>query len=329
VVLICRGLGALLRLLLTEPVGHQTRAPVSSSMTYRYSQVGRRGPPRRCIGLAQTDLAGEQGNALLGQALTDIAGRGGTRSGLGESSTRASTWCSGSSSSTRASTLRSSLVSINDGDTGVTSWSDTISACRRIGSSVRCPFRRPDQLGSHQYREHIQCVVDRVAAQRPGRGQQRRRPAHRRRPPHSERVAGQPSSRERLPSGRDCASGQIVESDNEFVQPSAPPIVSRHAAVMYSRSIVTTGIMSHMSRYGAPRGKPQRGNYASYVVGSGQIYRASVSLPPAEADKLVATAREMDCSVSGLIQQIIAHLDIDERGLPSWYEAPGQQAMIA
>jgi hypothetical protein len=107
------------------------------------------------------------------------------------------------------------------------------------------------------------------------------------------------------------------------------PIVSRHAAVMYSRSIVKTGIMSHMSRYGAPRGKPQRGNHASYVVGSGQIYRASVSLPPAEADKLVATAREMDCSVSGLIQQIIAHLDIDECGLPSWYEAPGQQAMIA
>jgi len=84
-----------------------------------------------------------------------------------------------------------------------------------------------------------------------------------------------------------------------------------------------------MARYGAVRGRPQRGNYASYVVGSGQIYRASVNLPPEDADKLVAAAREMDCSVSGLIQQIIAHLDIDERGLPSWYEAPGQQAMIA
>ena len=110
--------------------------------------------------------------------------------------------------------------------------------------------------------------------------------------------------------------------------PHDRPIVSRHAADLRS-GFVWSHHDGHMARYGAVRGRPQRGNYASYVVGSGQIYRASVNLPPEDADKLVAAAREMDCSVSGLIQQIIAHLDIDERGLPSWYEAPGQQAMIA
>ena len=84
-----------------------------------------------------------------------------------------------------------------------------------------------------------------------------------------------------------------------------------------------------MARYGAVRGRPQRGNYASYVVGSGQIYRASVNLPPEDADKLVAAAREMDCSVSGLIQQLVARMAVAESGAPTWYAAPEQQAMIA
>ena len=106
------------------------------------------------------------------------------------------------------------------------------------------------------------------------------------------------------------------------------PIVSRHAADLRS-GFVWSHHDGHMARYGAVRGRPQRGNYASYVVGSGQIYRASVNLPPEDADKLVAAARLICCGDAGHIQQIIAHLDIDERGLPSWYEAPGQQAMIA
>jgi len=84
-----------------------------------------------------------------------------------------------------------------------------------------------------------------------------------------------------------------------------------------------------MAQYGAPRGKPQRGNYPSYVVGSGVNYRPGVNLPPAEADKLVTAALAMDCSVSGLLQQLVARMPVDAQGAPTWYEAPAQQSLIA
>lgn len=81
-----------------------------------------------------------------------------------------------------------------------------------------------------------------------------------------------------------------------------------------------------MQRFGAPRGKIQRGNGVTYVVGSGLRYRPGVNLPPAEADKLVAAAAVMDCSVSSVIQQLVARMEIDaSTGAPTWYEAPDEQ----
>lgn len=87
---------------------------------------------------------------------------------------------------------------------------------------------------------------------------------------------------------------------------------------------VPTGRVCVMAQYGAPRGKPQRGNYPSYVVGSGVSYRPGVNLPPSEADKIVTAALAMDCSVSGLLQQLVARMVVDEHGVPAWYEPPDQ-----
>jgi hypothetical protein len=64
----------------------------------------------------------------------------------------------------------------------------------------------PIKLGSHQYREHIQRVVDRVAAQRPGRGQQRRRTAGSRRKVNASPVNPTRASASTLPGGTSATS---------------------------------------------------------------------------------------------------------------------------
>lgn len=86
-----------------------------------------------------------------------------------------------------------------------------------------------------------------------------------------------------------------------------------------------------MSRNGAARGRVQRGHAVTYEVGSGHIYRPGLNLPPAEADKIVTASRAMNHSVSGLIQQLIARMEVDENGVPTWYEEPveEQQQLIA
>ena len=82
---------------------------------------------------------------------------------------------------------------------------------------------------------------------------------------------------------------------------------------------------------GAPRGRVQRGHAATYKVGSGVNYRPGVNLPPAEANKIVTASRAMNYSVSGLIQQLIARMEVDEHGVPTWFEKPAeeQQRLIA
>lgn len=82
---------------------------------------------------------------------------------------------------------------------------------------------------------------------------------------------------------------------------------------------------------GAPRGRIQRGNAAGYQLGSGLSYRPTCNLPAAEAEKIVIAAAAMNCSVSGLIQQLVARMDVDEHGVPRWYEPADdlQQRLIA
>lgn len=86
-----------------------------------------------------------------------------------------------------------------------------------------------------------------------------------------------------------------------------------------------------MSKNGAARGRVQRGHPATYEVGSGANYRPGVNLPPAEANKIVTASRAMNYSVSGLIQQLIARMEVDQNGVPTWYEEPAeeQQRLIA
>lgn len=78
-------------------------------------------------------------------------------------------------------------------------------------------------------------------------------------------------------------------------------------------------------RVGAPRGQIQRGNAVGYELGSGRSYRTSVNLPAGEAEKIVIAAAAMNCSVSGLMQQLVARMQVDEHGAPTWYEPPGEQ----
>lgn len=80
-----------------------------------------------------------------------------------------------------------------------------------------------------------------------------------------------------------------------------------------------------MARNGGPRGKPQRGNSPSYVMGSGLVYRPGLSLPPAEAEKIVLAAQATQCTVSGLLTQMVSRMEVDEHGVPSWFERPEEQ----
>lgn len=86
-----------------------------------------------------------------------------------------------------------------------------------------------------------------------------------------------------------------------------------------------------MPKNGAARGRVQRGHAVTYEVGSGRTYRPGLNLPPAEADKIVTASRAMDYSVSGLIQQLIARMEVDENGIPTWFQESEeeQQRLIA
>lgn len=77
-----------------------------------------------------------------------------------------------------------------------------------------------------------------------------------------------------------------------------------------------------------PRRHPPRGRSINYVVGCGEVYRPGVNLPPAEADKLVTAARNMDCTISGLLTKIIGRLEVDQNGLPLWYEPLAEQEQM-
>lgn len=82
-----------------------------------------------------------------------------------------------------------------------------------------------------------------------------------------------------------------------------------------------------MARHGGPvRGNAQRGkNAVSYEIGSGQPYKVSCNLPPEVAEKVVVAARGMNGSIAGLVVAALAHMEVDEHGLPTWFQAPDEQ----
>lgn len=83
---------------------------------------------------------------------------------------------------------------------------------------------------------------------------------------------------------------------------------------------------------GPVRGNAQHGkNSISYVLGSGAPYRVGCNIPPTAAEKIVTAARGMNGSVAGLIVALIERMEVDENGVPVWYEPPDekQQQLIA
>ena len=77
---------------------------------------------------------------------------------------------------------------------------------------------------------------------------------------------------------------------------------------------------------GPVRGNAQRGkNAVSYVLGSGAPYRVGCNIPPTAAEKIVTAARGMNGSVAGLIVALIERMEVDENGVPVWYEPPDEQ----
>lgn len=99
----------------------------------------------------------------------------------------------------------------------------------------------------------------------------------------------------------------------------------RHAEDFPQRFRVLREDQGMSRRVGAPRGQIQRGNGVGYELGSGRSYRTSVNLPPDEAEKIVIAAAAMNYSVSGLMQQLVARMEVDEHGAPTWYEPPDEQ----
>jgi hypothetical protein len=73
-------------------------------------------------------------------------------------------------------------------------------------------------------------------------------------------------------------------------------------------------MISHM----AVKGRPQRGNEATYDVTSGLSYRTTVNLDPVTAATTVQAARSLGMSVSGLLNRLAQRMEVDETGRPVW-----------
>ncbi len=72
---------------------------------------------------------------------------------------------------------------------------------------------------------------------------------------------------------------------------------------------------------GRPLGSKQPFNTTSYQVGCGQRWRVGATLPPENADKLIAMTDRTNLSISGVINALIAHVELNpETGLPKFLE---------
>ncbi len=87
-----------------------------------------------------------------------------------------------------------------------------------------------------------------------------------------------------------------------------------------ARLVGVSGMLGVMAtpRPGAPKGRRQRGNECGYDITSGLPYRPGVNLAPKDAVKAVQVAAALNMSVSGLISQLVARLEVDDDYLPAW-----------
>ncbi|HEX6514920.1 MAG TPA: hypothetical protein VF049_05070 [Nocardioidaceae bacterium] len=73
-------------------------------------------------------------------------------------------------------------------------------------------------------------------------------------------------------------------------------------------------------RGGRQPGKIQRGNEATYDPASGRNYRPTPTFAPLAAVKLIKAAEAMNMSVSGLLNELVRRMDVDEIGRPVWVD---------
>ncbi len=73
-----------------------------------------------------------------------------------------------------------------------------------------------------------------------------------------------------------------------------------------------------MATGGPVRGRAQRGNEAAYDIDSGLPYRTTINLDPLAATRVIQAARVARMSVSGLINELVRRMPVDEDGRPAW-----------
>ncbi len=82
-------------------------------------------------------------------------------------------------------------------------------------------------------------------------------------------------------------------------------------------------------RRGRQSGVSQRGNPPQYNAESGATWRPNPTLEPEQAAKLYQAMRAMGTSASGVINELIARMDVDEEtGLPTWAQPTNTQGTL-
>ena len=78
-----------------------------------------------------------------------------------------------------------------------------------------------------------------------------------------------------------------------------------------------------------PKPGAQRGNPPQYDVASGATWRPNPTLEPEQAVKLYRAMQAMGTSASGVMNQLIALMTVDEEtGLPTWAEPASSQGTL-
>src|SRR5512144_196799 len=90
---------------------------------------------------------------------------------------------------------------------------------------------------------------------------------------------------------------------------------ARHAEHVYIRFL---SLLIRQDRCMPSLGARQRGREARYDPASAQTIRISTTMSASLAAKLAVAAKQMNLSVSGMVQELIRRLDVDENGRPVW-----------
>lgn len=82
------------------------------------------------------------------------------------------------------------------------------------------------------------------------------------------------------------------------------------------------------TRRGPKLGARQRGNAPRYDIESGATWRPNPTLEPAQAAKLCAAMEAMGTSASAVINEVLARMEVDDTGLPTWATRSAQGVLV-